>query len=189
MCSDVLSRKSLAIAIEQLHLGNLIAYPTESIYGLGCDPFNESAVLKLIDLKNRSVLKGLILVISDWDHLKKLDIQVSKEQYEIMSKTWPGNVTWLVPKSKKIPSWIAGKFDTVAIRMPDHIVPRQLAKDFGGPIVSTSANLKDSIPCRTYSEVKEVFGDSIDYIVPGDVGGYSKPSIIRDLVTLEIIRS
>jgi L-threonylcarbamoyladenylate synthase len=173
-----------------LRQGGIIAYPTEGVWGLGCDPFNEEVVHKLLAIKRRPIEKGLILVAGSKKQLAPLLTHVNSTQMQMLDDIWPGPVTWLLPDPEQlIPSWIKGKFASVAVRVSAHRPVVQLCSAFGGMIVSTSANPAARLPARTKLRVATWFGDDIDYIVPGKLGGQSGPSSIRDLTTASVIRS
>ena len=164
-----------------LSQGKIIAYPTEAVYGLGCDPFNEQAVNKLLVLKQRAVDKGLILLISNWSQLSSLIRAIPSHLMEDVKKTWPGPVTWLFPKAASIPYWISGEHESVAIRMSAHPIAQKLSSD--GPIVSTSANVSSQEPAIDKAGIMAQFPSGLDAIVSGHLGGASQPSAIYDVVT------
>lgn len=174
--------------IDCLAKGELIAYPTEGVYGLGCDPFNESAVNKLLKLKQRSVDKGLILITDDWQRIAKLTQPIPEEQLSAIQKKWPGPFTWVFPASEKVPKWIRGQHDTVALRVTAHSIARQICIAYGKPIVSTSANLAGAEPLRASDEAKNLFADQNVLIVEGEVGQLMKPTEIADALTGRILR-
>jgi L-threonylcarbamoyladenylate synthase len=174
--------------IDCLSNGELIAYPTEAVYGLGCDPFNELAVNKLLKLKRRSVHKGLILITHDWQCIAKLTQPIPEERLIDIQKTWPGPFTWLFPASEKVPKWIRGQHDTVALRVTAHPIARQICLAYGKPIVSTSANLAEEEPVRTTDEAKKMFDDQNVLVVEGEVGQLTKPTEIADALTGRILR-
>ncbi len=176
-------------AARRLREGELIAYPTEAVWGIGCDPFNREAVYRLLRLKRRRVDKGLLLVAAGMEQMGKLLTQLTVDQLARLRETWPGHVTWLVPDPARLyPEWIRGKHPAVAVRVSDHPVVHELCMAFGEPIVSTSANLAGKPEFRLLEEVRRQFGGVIDCMVEGELGGYGKPSEIRDLVTGERIR-
>ena len=167
-------------ALSLLVLGQLIAYPTETVYGLGCDPFNQKAVSRLLALKKRDVNKGLILLIRDWSQLTPLIEAIPASQLEWVKSTWPGPITWVFPKSLKIPLWVSGDHPGIAIRMSAHGVAKALCVK--GPIISTSANITSLMPALNSDEVIAQFPDGIDAIIPGTSGG-GNPSAIYDALS------
>ena len=175
-------------AVAQLHAGNIIAYPTEAVYGLGCDPTNESAIRKLLALKGRPESAGFVLIASE---LSQLLPWVSKLDESLISKamqTWPGPVTWLFPRAAKVPDYVAGAHETIAVRITAHEPSRVLCDAFGSVLISSSANHRAAKPARSVEEVEAYFGDQIAGTLAGPLGGNEKPSEIRDLVSGTIIR-
>ncbi|KTD23051.1 L-threonylcarbamoyladenylate synthase [Legionella londiniensis] len=164
-----------------LQLGKIIAYPTEAVYGLGCDPFNEVAVNQLLALKKRPQEKGLILLISNWEQLSGLIDDIPSDKLAEVKKSWPGPVTWIFPKNKALPAWLTGSHNSIAIRMSAHQTAQELCKD--GPLISTSANLSGEPPARSHDELVEQFPQGIAGLVAGDLGGALNPSAIFDVLT------
>jgi L-threonylcarbamoyladenylate synthase len=175
-------------AADLLREGRLIAYPTEAVFGLGCDPGNESAVRKVLALKNRPLASGLILIGSSFAQFEPWVAEVPPARLQTAEATWPGPVTWLFPRSAAAPGFICGAHDTVAIRVTAHPVCIELCSAFGGPVVSTSANPHSAPPARSAGQVEDYFGDFIGGIVAGRLGGAPGPSEIRDLRTGRAIR-
>lgn len=169
--------------------GGVIAYPTEAVYGLGCDPENEKAVRKILELKNRPASAGLILIADRLERFAPYIEPVSAEQKERALSAWPGPVTWLFPRAGHVPDWLAGVHTTIALRITAHEGCRLLCEAFGGPVVSTSANPSSEDPARSAARVASYFPDQLCGIVEGDLGGSDQPSEIRDLVTGRVIRS
>jgi L-threonylcarbamoyladenylate synthase len=169
--------------------GEVIACPTEAVWGLSCNPDDPHAVARLLEIKSRPVEKGLILVAACEEQLNFLLSDLSLQDRSIMSVTWPGPVTWLVEHHGRVPSWISGDYDTVAVRVSAHPGVRALCEIFGGPLVSTSANPAGARPARERFQVHRYFGGSLGYILPGKPGSRNRPSEIRSLATGEIIRA
>ena len=177
-------------AVDQLFAGGVIAYPTEGVWGLGCDPFDEAAVLRILELKKRPVEKGLIIVAADVTQVAALVDKLTKQERATVLASWPGPTTWLLPDPEQlVPEWIKGQFATVAVRVSAHPVVVRLCSAFGGPIVSTSANPADAPPATSRLRVQTWFGRQLDYIVPGRLGGQRGPSTIRDLHRAEPVRA
>jgi L-threonylcarbamoyladenylate synthase len=176
-------------ATEALLLGGVIAYPTESVWGLGCDPFDEAAVMRLLELKRRSVAKGLILVAGSETQLPGLLSELDEGARARLAASWPGPTTWLLPHHNRVPAWIHGDHDTVAVRVSAHPIVRDLCNAFGGLLVSSSANRAGATAARHRFQVKRYFGDQLDYIVPGAVGANARPSAILDLASGQTLRS
>ncbi|HEY8353994.1 MAG TPA: Sua5/YciO/YrdC/YwlC family protein [Methylophilaceae bacterium] len=173
-----------------LKSGGIIAYPTESIYGLGCDPMNRRAVLRILKLKGRPQHKGLILVADRLARLRPYMAPLSEMQIELMQQSWHNPArghTWLVPAARHCPRWLTGKHSTLAVRVSRHALTSRLCRESGGALVSTSANRSGHRPARTDRECRRLFGNRVR-IIPGRTGRAKKPSIIQDLVSGKIIR-
>ena len=172
-----------------LKQGGIIAYPTEAVWGLGCDPANEEATQRILKLKQRPMDKGLILVAADLAQLPTLTASLEATQLERLGETWPGPVTWLIPDpDDSIPRWIKGSHESVAVRVSAHPVVQAICRAFGGPVVSTSANRSNEPEIRSRLKIDEQFGDSIDLVVAGELGADDSPSRIFDLATGQQIR-
>ena len=179
---------ALKDSVSLLRRGGVIAYATESVWGLGCDPFNGDAVERIMRIKGRDRAKGVIVIASDLDQIFPLLGDLSSEQRALLDSTWPGPVTWLAPVTDAVPSWLKGQHPTLALRVSAHPGVQQLCRAFGGPLVSTSANRSGRPPAKTALQVRIRLGEDVDTILPGLVGGARKPSEIRDLATLRVIR-
>ena len=177
-----------ATAVEKLRAGQVIAYPTEAVYGLGCDPRNETAVRHLLALKVRHESLGLVLIASGFEQLKTWIASVDRALIDKAMQTWPGPVTWLFPRADGVPDYVAGKHETVAVRVTAHGPSRALCTAFGGALISTSANPSTALPARSADEVGQYFATGLAGILAGDLGEGKKPSEIRDLVSGKIIR-
>jgi L-threonylcarbamoyladenylate synthase len=177
-----------AAAVEQLRAGQVIAYPTEAVYGLGCDPFNESAVRKLLTLKGRPESAGLVLIASGFSQLLPWIAETDKTLLDKAMQSWPGPVTWLFPRAAGVPDYVAGEHDTVAVRITAHEPSRVLCEAFGSALISSSANHTAARPARSVAEVEDYFGSKLAGTLAGPLGDAEKPSEIRDLVSGNIIR-
>jgi len=149
MCSELnresalLTEPSIMAAAEAMKAGGVVAYPTEAVFGLGCDPFNEAAVAKLLAIKRRPVEKGLILLAADLEQIANLLLlrHLSEDQQQRLAAAWPGPVSFAINVlHDQIPQWITGEHNSVVVRVSSHPIAAALAKAFTGPIASTSAN-------------------------------------------------
>ena len=174
--------KDARLAIKQ---GEVIAYPTEAVYGLGCCPFNKEAVVRIQALKARSSRKGFIILIANWAQLTPLITPISDELMQPVRETWPGPVTWIFPKSTLIPDWLTGEHEGIAIRMSAHPLLQALCLD--APVVSTSANLSGEKPIVALAQLFEDFS-SVDGVLLGELGELSQPSQIIDVRTGAVLR-
>jgi L-threonylcarbamoyladenylate synthase len=172
-------------AADALRRGAVVAYPTEAVWGLGCDPFDEAAVLRLLAIKQRPVDKGVILVagaLSQFDGL--LDwARLPDDRREAVHATWPGPRTWIVPATGRVPRWITGAHEGVAVRVSAHPVVVALCEAFAGPLVSTSANRAGEPPVSRSEALDPAVLAGIDGLVTGDTGGLAAPTPIRDALT------
>ncbi len=175
--------------INALHHKKIIAYPTESVFGLGCDPNSEFAVNNLLILKKRSWKKGFILVAANYQQLIPYinDNALNNKQRNTILSSWPGPITWVIPTNSKTPKFLTGHFNSIAVRVSAHPLIQTLCTKYGKPIISTSANFKKQIPCRNIQEVKQKFGDTIPILI-GKIGNNLHPSEIRDAISNQKIR-
>jgi len=172
-----------------LRAGGIVAYPTEAVYGLGCDPLNPHAVMHLLALKQRPWQKGLILIASARHQLAPFIEAVDTVMERKIADTWPGPVTWLMPARPEVPYWLRGTHPTLAVRVTAHPLAAALCDAFGGPIVSTSANLAGHEPARSALRVQRELGERVDYILHGELGKLAQPTEIRDTTSGRIIRA
>lgn len=182
------AKQQLALAAQCLQAGQVIAYPTEAVYGLGCDPRNPKAFSRLLALKGRPQTKGVILIAADESQLAPYMADLSDEIMTRLQQSWPGPVTWIVPAAPDAPVWLTGGRDTIAVRVTAHPLAAALCRAFGGALVSTSANRSNQPPARTEAELQQAFGTELDMIVHGPLGGLTQPTRICDARTGTIIR-
>lgn len=176
-------------AVEAVRSGGVIAYPTEAVYGLGCDPLEHVAVRRIIALKQRDAAKGLILIAS---HIRQLMPFMAELPPDVLAKlkaSWPGPVTWVVPAAESLPEWLSGGRSTLAVRVSAHPIVSALCDALGMAIVSTSANKSGQAPARTALSARVQLGEGLDYILPGAVGGLNKPTEIREALTGKVLRA
>ena len=179
-------------AVNLIKQGEVLAYPTEAVWGLGCDPYNQQAFDKILKLKQRPLEKGVILVAASMAQAAPFLQGLSAEQLKKMQDSWQINAeeratTWLVPLNAAVPIWISGQHDRVAIRVTTHPLVQQLCNAFGGAIVSTSANPAGLDAAKTASAVNHYFPNLA--ILNGKLGKSSEPSRIIDSQTGEVIRA
>ncbi len=184
-----MNRLRLRAAARVVRDGGIVAYPTEAVYGLGCDPHNEQAVRRLLALKRRPARKGLILIAASFEQLTPFLQPLTPADRARIAATWPGPYTWLIPARTSTPRWLRGRHDTLAVRVTAHPLAATLCRVCGHPLVSTSANLSGRPPARTPLAVRRQLGPAIDYLLPGPTGGAAQPTAIRDLRTGQVVRS
>lgn len=182
-------RLTVAEGAGKVRQGGVIAYPTEAVFGLGCDPANEQAVRRILALKSRPASAGLILIADRFDRFQPYIGALEPGAEAPALRTWPGPVTWLFPRSTAVPDWLAGSHPTIALRVTDHPLCRELCASLESALVSTSANPRGEEPARSVEEVNTFFGDRIDGVVEGALGSQAQPSQIRDLATGQTIRA
>lgn len=170
------------------HQGGILAYPTEAIYGLGCNPLDWRAVQRLLILKHRPIEKGLILIAANYEQLLPFIKPLSDTQMKPVFDSWPGPNTWLLPIADNLPYWLCGKHETIAVRVTDHPVASALSLTCESPLISTSANISNRSPAANPTQVRDRLDKIADYIVHGSTGEESTPSVIRDAATGKLIR-
>ena len=180
--------ESLDQARELWHAGGVFAYPTESCYGLGCNPSNPEAVERIIKLKQRSSRHGLILVADDVSRFEPFIQWPSAGIKHKVLASWPGPTSWLLPANTATPAMLTGEHTTLAVRVPDHVPLRRLCQAIGGALVSTSANPHGQAAATSVAQLHDYFGAEIDLIVAGKLGDLTRPSRIIDAVSGAIIR-
>ncbi|MDX1574350.1 MAG: L-threonylcarbamoyladenylate synthase [Methylophaga sp.] len=181
------SQFKLRQALLTLEAGGIIAYPTEAIYGIGCDPEDDDALMEILWLKQRPPEKGLILIAADFNQLQDYIEPLPAAVLSKLHKSWPGPNTWLVPVKPDVSPLLTGGRKTLAVRVTDHPIAAELCRQFGGPLVSTSANLTGLKPAKNAYQVRWQLPE-VDYVMTGACGGLSQPSSIRDAMTDEVLR-
>ncbi|HXH00598.1 MAG TPA: Sua5/YciO/YrdC/YwlC family protein [Xanthomonadaceae bacterium] len=184
------ARLDALAAAAVLKRGGVIAYPTEGVWGLGCDPFDAVAVQRLLALKCRPVEKGLILIagaLSQLDSLVDL-AALDPLRRDVVLESWPGAQTWLLPATFEVPKWITGAHASVAVRVSAHPPVRALCAAFGGALVSTSANRADAPAPRKFGEFDPALLAELDGGLAGETGGLGGPTPIRDTCSGERLR-
>jgi len=174
-------------AVQKINNGDLIAYPTEAVYGLGCNPLDEEAVLKLLTLKKRSVDKGLILIASSIEQLDPY-LQLTDDIVSRVQASWPGPVTWIIPAQPWVPQWLTGKHSSLAVRVTDHPIASSLCEENEGPLVSTSANTSARPPATKSWQVTKNLNHTGLFIVPGEVGKLKQATPIYDVLSHHKLR-
>ncbi len=174
-------------AVRRLRAGAVVAHPTEAVYGLACNPVDLDAVTRLLALKGRPAAKGFILIADHFDALLPFVAWSESALPETVRRSWPGPHTWLLPAAPGVPPWLTGDRPTLAVRITAHPVAAELCRRFGGPLVSTSANLSGRPPARTPLQVLERC-PGVDFLLHGATGGLDRPTPIRDARTGRLVR-
>ncbi|CAB1274495.1 L-threonylcarbamoyladenylate synthase [Candidatus Nitrosacidococcus tergens] len=179
---------SIRVAAYIIHNGGIIAYPTEGVFGLGCDPLNRKAVERILHIKERPRAKGLIVIAANFSQLQPYLLPLPSKIKDRLANTWPGPTTWLLPAKLNVPSWLRGKHNTLAVRVTNHPIVISLCEAVNGAIVSTSANHTRQSPARTTFQVYKYFHRQVDFILGGETSDRVNPSDIFDGKTGKQIR-
>ena len=186
---DPVDARTLEPAIAALRAGGVVAYPTEAVFGLGCDPRDAAALERILALKGRPATLGVIVIASAFGQLAP-DLQPLDPALEARaSATWPGPVTWVWPAAPGLPPLLTGGRGTLAVRITAHPPAAALCHAYGGALVSTSANRHGAPPARTAAEVRAAFATGLDAVLDLPCGGAARPSEIRDILTGAVLRA
>ncbi len=180
--------KNVRMACSVVRAGGLIAYPTEGVFGVGCDPSNAQALRRLLQLKKRDPLKGFILIASDTHMLSPYVRSFSSRVSKRVLPSWPGPVTWVVAAAENVPVLLTGGRSTLAVRVTAHPFVCKLCNTLGHALVSTSANRSGAPPLKDLKELQQTLGGEVDYIVPMEPGELKKPTPIFDAETGKQLR-
>ena len=185
-----MKNKSLDIAssVEWIKSGKILVHPTEGIWGLGCDAFNEDAVNKIFKIKKRSKNKSFILLSESLDFLKKYIQDLNKEDEKFLENYWPGPVTFLIKYNQNLPKHLHTENEKIAVRVSNHLTIKNLLEVYKGFMVSTSANFSGQSNINCPNKILETFADDDIAYYDESLGDQSKPSQIIDLETGIIIR-
>ncbi len=170
-----------------LKRGGLIAYPTESCYGLGCDPSNRNAVRRILKLKQRPQRKGLILIASHYHQVARYLKPLTLTEQARLQHDGAQAVTCLMPVKPSCPRWLRGEHGTLAVRLTAHPYAKQLCRMAGSALVSTSANRSGQRPAKIYADCQRLFGNKV-WVLRGRVGKRKQPSTIRAWADGRIVR-
>jgi L-threonylcarbamoyladenylate synthase len=188
-----ISPQSLSQAAQVIRSGGLAAFPTETVYGLGADAYNSEAVVKIFEAKGRPRFDPLIIHIADpaaleeTADLSQLGRKTRDKVFLLAAQLWPGPLSLVLPKSKKIPAIVTAGLDTAAIRLPDHDAARQFIRLSGGAIAAPSANPFGSLSPTTAQHVRDGLGDKVDIILDGGPTRIGVESTVLE-ITADCIR-
>lgn len=175
-------------AVHILRQGGVIAYPTEAVYGLGCDPLNQQALKKIYQLKQRTINKGFIIVASHFSQLEPYLGNLEKINTQSIFSNQFEHTTWILPANLKLPYYLIGNRKTIAVRISTHPAIISLCSLYKGAIISTSANLAGKSPAKTKYALLKQFKNKLDAIYFDTLGTQSSPSQIKDPLTGRIYR-
>ena len=173
------SEENIRKAAVIIRLGGVVIYPTDTVYGLGCDPANVDATRRICEIKGRAD-KPLPLACSDLETARRI-VEFNPIAERLAERFWPGPLTMVLPARVDYPIWVTHGARTLGVRVPDHQVARRLAKLSGGVIVSTSANKSGDPPPKTAQEAAEQIGEEVDLILDAGPAPLRQPSTVIDL--------
>ena len=182
--------KIITMVGEQLRAGKIIVFPTDTVYGLGCDPFNINSIQKIYSIKKRQLNMGLPVLINSIESIKHFAV-INPISEKIIDKFWPGQLTIILEKHDKVPKLLTGDKDTIAIRYPDNSITISLIKELKvGGIVGTSANISGEKSPTNVKQAISQLGNRVDYYIDGGESEKKVPSTIIDLTNnkLKLIR-
>jgi L-threonylcarbamoyladenylate synthase len=179
------SSESISLAAGVINRGGVIAFRTDTFYGLGADPFNQPAVQKIRELKGREDDKPILVLISDQVQLERLISPKSDAFASMAERFWPGPLTIIGTAHSELPVEITAGSKTVGVRLPDDDKVRSLVRRCGGTLTATSANPSGKPPARTAAEVQGYFGDRIELIVDSGAANTDQPSTVIDVTGTE----
>jgi L-threonylcarbamoyladenylate synthase len=174
-------RRVLDAAAEVVLRGGVIAFPTDTLYGLGCSLFDVSAVEMIARLKRRAPRQAVISLIPDPEQAWGLAAHVSQLAARLIKASWPGPLSLIFPASSLVPARVQGAGGTVALRCPNDPLSQALLGRIGGPVVSSSANLSGQRPAESAQEVVAYFGNQLDLVLDGGPRKGGVPSTLVDL--------
>jgi L-threonylcarbamoyladenylate synthase len=190
LLASILSSSDPDVIGQLVRDGGVVAYPTEAVFGLGCDPYNAKAVACIHQMKQRNADMGFLLIASEFQHVETL-IDTKRVPFAVLEKaksSWPGPITWIFPASPIVPKWVTGAHNGIALRVTAHPPTAALCRSFGGALVSTSANPHGKPPARTLQEALCYFPAGLVAAMDAEVGTASRPTPIMDALTGKVIR-
>jgi len=173
-------QREIEKGVKILQKGGVIAFPTDTVYGLGADAFNSTAVERIYEIKNRPKHRQLPLLIADVEQLTTLAKPIPAIAWFLARRFWPGGLTLVLSKTDSVPVYLASG-PTMAVRVPNHPVCLALIQHLGNPIIGTSANISDQPAALTAEEVGQQLGGKIDFIINGGKCPGGKESTVVDI--------
>ncbi|MBI4339288.1 MAG: threonylcarbamoyl-AMP synthase [Chloroflexi bacterium] len=173
--------EAVAAGVQVLQRGGVVAFPTDTLYGLGADFASSDAVQRVLAIKGRPQHMGVPLLLADANQLAQVAGKLPERAWVLARRFWPGALTLVVPRSAAVSDPVTGGRSTVAVRVPDHPVPRALAWGLGRPITGTSANRTGHPVPATAGEVRQQLGDTLDMVIDGGPSPLGRASTILDV--------
>jgi L-threonylcarbamoyladenylate synthase len=176
-------RKQIKKAVDILSKGGVIAFPTDTVYGLGTGLYNESGIKRIFEIKKRSASVALPVLLADITQFSEVSRELSAQAWMLIKKFMPGGLTLIVYRSQAVSDLITAGGDTVAVRIPDHPVPRALIKGLGMPIIGTSANISGKPTLISAEDVRRELGKSVDMVIDAEPPPNGKESTVVDMAS------
>lgn len=174
-------QREIERGVSYLREGNIVAFPTDTFYGLGADIFSEKAVARVFEIKGKGANVALPVLLSDTSDLSEVAVNVPEIAWELAERFWPGALTLVLQRPPHIPTLVSGGRDTIGVRVPNASLARALVTEMGKPITGTSANPTGLPPAHTATEVRSLLGDAVDYVLDGGPCPGGQPSTVLDL--------
>ncbi len=176
-----LDPEAIRTAADAIRRGELVIFPTETVYGLAADAFNEAAAKRVFDAKGRASMQPLPIQIANKDQLYEVASEVSEDARLLAKRFWPGPLTLVLPKKESLPDIVTGGEKTIGVRIPDHSVALALIREVGRPIIATSANISGSAPSKTADAAIDMLGCSVSVVLDAGESQIGVASTVVDL--------
>jgi L-threonylcarbamoyladenylate synthase len=178
-------------AAEELLLGHVVAFPTDTVYGLAASLAHPEAIDRIFDIKGRDAERKLPILISSIDALQQLTPRVSGRLQSLLDRFWPGAVTFVLPSNRSLPDGVVSNNMTIAVRIPNHPLAIEVIERAGGAVACTSANRSNEPPALHATDVVTALGERVDFVLDGGVapGGRASTIVAAEGNSLEILRS
>jgi L-threonylcarbamoyladenylate synthase len=170
-------------AVDVILGGGIVAFPTDTTYGLGVNPFDDKAVGRVFELKQRHPNKPLIILINDKQQINQLAVDISPTAYRLMDEFWPGPLTLIFKTSAEIASFRIGETTKIGIRLPQSLIAQELIQLAKIPVTASSANPSGAPSSRSAQQVLEYFGKRVDFIIDGGPASSQNESSVLDVTT------
>lgn len=179
--------RALEKAISTLQHGGVIAFPTDTVYGMGASLEHPSALRRIYDLKGRAPDQPLPILIAQLHMLDKLSPEIDERLIDLAEQFWPGALTIVLPAADHLPAEVKAPDNTIGVRLPNHSIPLTIAERAGGAIATTSANISGQNPAHAAKEIQDAFGNGIDVVLDGGFTPQENPSTVVRMVDGEIV--
>lgn len=182
-----INKEELENCVEIIKNGGIVIFPTDTVYGIGCNVWNKEAIKRIFEIKNRNYNKPMNVLCSDLKDIESLALEVNEKEKEIIHKYMPGACTLVVNKKKKeVPDILRAGLSTVAVRIPDNSIAVELIRKCGFPIVATSANISGEQDTIEIEDILTEFKDKVDIIIDGGKSKIGVPSTIVEIENNEV---